>query len=84
MGTRARSHRPSEHATASPMAAATDARACVCCAAALIHILRKRAASRCGAEQKAYADCVRGRVISVVRSLCPGGGSGRRRLLQLR
>ena len=58
--------------------AATDPLTRVSVVAALIHILRKRAASRCGAEQKAYADCVRGRVISVVRLLRPGGPAARK------
>lgn len=34
---------------------------------ALIHFLKKHASKQCPAEQQAYAECVRGRSISVVR-----------------
>jgi hypothetical protein len=38
-------------------------------AAALIHFMKSRAVKHCTAEQKAYAECVRGRTLSVVRAL---------------
>lgn len=37
--------------------------------AALIHVMKANAVQQCKAEQKAYADCVRGRTVSVVRRL---------------
>jgi hypothetical protein len=37
-------------------------------AAALIHLMKSRAVKQCTAEQKAYADCVRGRSLTIVRA----------------
>lgn len=36
-------------------------------ATALIHLMKSRAVKHCHDEQKAYADCVRGRGVSLVR-----------------
>ena len=36
--------------------------------AALIHLMKNRALKKCKDEQKAYADCVRGRGISLARA----------------
>ena len=38
------------------------------CPAALIHLMKNRALKKCKDEQKAYADCVRGRGISLARA----------------
>jgi hypothetical protein len=42
-------------------------------AAALIHHMKQHAVKQCKEQQKAYAECVRGRTVSVVRVWLGGG-----------
>ncbi len=45
--------------------------------AALIHLMKQRAVQHCKDQQKAYADCVRGRTVSVVRPYAPCAAAAR-------
>ena len=42
-------------------------------ASALIHHMKQHAVKQCKEQQKAYAECVRGRTVSVVRVRLGGG-----------